>query len=138
MKSALRAGEKERLSTIRMLLAAIQRREVDERITLDDAGVLQVTEKLVKQGQESATQYDAANRDDLAAKERSEIAVLQSYLPEPMTESELDALIGEVIQTTGAQSLRDMGKVMSAIREKAQGRADMGAVGAAVKARLAG
>ena len=138
MKSALRAGEKERLATIRLLLAAIQRREVDERTTLDDAGVLQIIEKLVKQGEESASQFDSAGRDDLATKERGEIAVLRTYLPEPLTESELDALISATIEKTGAESIRDMGKVMNAIREQAQGRADMGKVGAAVKARLSG
>ena len=138
MKSALRAGEKERLATIRLLLAAIQRREVDDRSTLDDAGVLQIIEKLVKQGEESASQYDSAGRDDLAKKERGEIAVLRNYLPEPLTESELDALISATIEKTGAESIRDMGKVMNAIREQAQGRADMGKVGAAVKARLSG
>ena len=138
MKSALRAGEKERLTTIRMLLAAIQRREVDDRTTLDDTAVLQIVEKLVKQGEESASQYASAGRDDLATKERGEIEVLRTYLPEPLTESELDALIGTVIDNTGADSIRDMGKVMNAIREQAQGRADMGKVGAAVKARLSG
>lgn len=138
MKSALRAGEKERLTTIRMLLAAIQRREVDDRTTLDDASVLQIVEKLVKQGEESASQYESGGRDDLANKERSEIAVLRTYLPEPLSQSELDELIGTVIEKTGAESIRDMGKVMNAIREQAQGRADMGKVGAAVKARLSG
>ena len=136
MKSAMRNGEKERLAVIRMLKAAIQRREVDERIELDDAAVLKAIEKLVKQGQDSAEQFTQGNRQDLADKELAEIEVLKAYLPEPLSDSELDALIDEVISSTGAESLRDMGKVMNAIREQAQGRADMGATGARVKARL--
>ena len=136
MKAALRAGEKERLAVIRMLKAAIQRREVDDRVELDDAGVMKIIEKLVKQGQDSAEQYTQGGRQELADKELGEIAILQAYLPEPLSEAELDALIDDVIAATGAASLKDMGKVMNGIREQAQGRADMGAVGARVKARL--
>ena len=136
MKSAMRAGDKDRMAVIRMLLAAIQRREVDERVELDDAGVLKTVEKLVKQGQESARQYADGGRDELADKELAEVKVLKHYLPEQLGDAELDALIDEIIQATGAESIRDMGKVMGAIREKAQGRADMGKVGARVKARL--
>jgi uncharacterized protein YqeY len=136
MKSALRAGDKDRLGTIRMALAAIQRREVDERIEIDDAGTLQIIEKLIKQGTESAKQFADGGRDDLAAKEHSEIVVLKSYMPEPLSESELDQLIDDAIQSAGASGVRDMGKVMNAIRESAQGRADMGQVSGRVKAKL--
>jgi uncharacterized protein YqeY len=136
MKSAMRAGEKDRLTVIRMLKAAIQRREIDERIELDDAGVLKSIEKLVKQGQDSAEQFTRGGRQELADKELAEVEILKAYLPEPLSDIELDTLIDEIIASTGAESLRDMGKVMNAIREQAQGRADMGAVGARVKARL--
>lgn len=136
MKAAMRAGEKDRLTVIRMLKAAIQRREVDERIELDDAGVLKIIEKLVKQGQDSADQFIQGGRQELADKELAEIKVLQAYLPEPLSEADLDALIDEVITASGAASLKDMGKVMNGIREQAQGRADMSVVGPRVKARL--
>jgi uncharacterized protein YqeY len=136
MKSALREGDKPRLAVIRMLLAAIQRREVDERVELDDAGVLKTIEKLVKQGQDSARQYTDGGRQELADKELAEIEVLRAYLPEQLGDAELDALIDSVISATGAQTVTDMGKVMGAIREQAQGRADMGAVGARVKEKL--
>ena len=138
MKAAMKAGDKDRLAVIRMLLAAIQRREVDERTELDDGGVTKTIEKLVKQGQESAKQYRDGGRDELADKELAEIEVLRAYLPEPLSDAELDALIDDVIGATGAESIRDMGKVMGAIREKAQGRANMGAVGGLVKAKLSG
>jgi uncharacterized protein YqeY len=138
MKAALRSGEKERLAVLRMALAAIQRREVDERIELDDGAVLKIIEKLVKQGQESARQFAEGGRDDLVQKELAEVKVLQAYLPEPLSEAELDTLIADAIASTGAESLRDMGKVMNAIRETAQGRADMGTVGGRVKKKLAG
>ncbi len=136
MKSAMRGGEKDRLGVIRMLKAAIQRREVDDRIELDDAGVLKIVEKLVKQGQDSAEQFTKGERQELADKELAEIEILKAYLPEPLSDSELDALIDTIISSTGAESLRDMGKVMNAIREQAQGRADMGVVGGRVKTRL--
>jgi len=136
MKTAMRAGDKDRLAVIRMLKAAIQRREVDERIELDDAGVLKSIEKLVKQGQDSAEQFTQGGRQELADKELAEVEVLKAYLPEPLSDTELNTLIDDIIAATGAESLRDMGKVMNAIREQAQGRADMGAVGALIKARL--
>jgi len=138
MKAALRAGDKFRLGVVRMLLAAIQRREIDDRVELDDTGVLKTVEKLVKQGQESARQYTDGGRQELADKELAEVEILRQYLPEPLSDAELDALIEQTIQETGAEGVRDMGKVMSAIREHAQGRADMGAVGGHVKAKLAG
>ena len=138
MKTALRAGEKERLAVLRMVLASIQRREVDERVELDDGNVLKVIEKLVKQGQESARQFGEGGRDDLVRKELAEVEILKTYLPEPLNEAQLEALIDEAIKSTGAESVRDMGKVMQAIREQAQGRADMGVIGGRVKAKLAG
>ena len=138
MKAALRAGEKDRLAVIRMVLASIQRREVDDRVELDDIGVLQIIDKLVKQGLESAQQFSDGGRDDLAQKERAEVVVLRTYLPEPLTESQLDTLIDEIVRSTGAENIRDMGKVMNAIREQAQGRVDMSVAGGRVKAKLSG
>jgi uncharacterized protein len=136
MKSAMRSGEKERLATIRLIMAAIKQREVDERITLDDAQVLAVLDKMGKQRRESITQFQAGNRQDLADKENAELRVIGAYLPTQLSDSELDALIGEAIAQTGAASIKDMGKVMNLIKSKAQGRADMAAVGARIKARL--
>ena len=136
MKTAMRSAEKERLGVIRMLQAAIKQREVDERITLDDAQVLAVLEKMLKQRRESITQYEAGGRADLAAKESAEISVLQAYMPAQLSESELDALIAAAIAQTGAASIKDMGKVMGILRPQLQGRADMGAVSARIKARL--
>jgi uncharacterized protein YqeY len=138
MKAAMRAGEKERLATIRMLLAAIKQREVDERTETADANVLQILEKLIKQGRESAAQFAAGNRADLQAKELGEIELLQVYLPAALSPAELDALIREVMAATGAASMKDMGKVMAALRDKAQGRADFGTIGERVKALLSG
>ena len=134
----MRSGEKERLGVIRMITAAIKQREVDERIVLDDVQVLSVLEKMVKQRKESVAQFEAGNRADLVAKESAEIALLLSYLPTPLSDSELDALINEAVATTGAATIKDMGKVMAIIKTKAQGRADMAAVGAKIKARLSG
>ena len=138
MKAAMRSGEKERLGVIRMLTAAIKQREVDERISLDDAQVSSVLEKMIKQRKESVVQFQAGNRRDLADKESAEIALLQAYLPSPLTDTELEALISEAIAATGAASIKDMGKVMGVIKGKAQGRADMAAVGAKIKAKLGG
>jgi len=138
MKNAMRAGEKERLATIRLILSAIKQREVDERIQLDDTQVLSVIEKMVKQRKESIAQFEAGGRADLVAKEQAEMAVLQTYLPAQMSEAELDALIAEAIASTGAASIKDMGKVMAAVKAKAQGRADMGAVSARIKQKLSG
>jgi uncharacterized protein len=138
MKAAMRAGEKERLGVIRMLTAAIKQREVDERITLDDAQVLSVIEKMIKQRNESLVQFQAGNRPDLVAKEGAEITLLRGYMPTPLADGEIDALISEAIATTGATSIKEMGKVMGIIKVKAQGRADMAAVGAKIKAKLGG
>ncbi|HYM29335.1 MAG TPA: GatB/YqeY domain-containing protein [Steroidobacteraceae bacterium] len=136
MKTAMRAGAKERLATIRLALAAIKQREVDERITLDDTQVLAVLEKMIKQRREAITQFESGGRADLVAKETAEIAVLQTYLPARMSDAELDALIAEAIAATGATTMKDMGKVMAAVKPKAQGRADMGAVSARIKQKL--
>jgi uncharacterized protein len=138
MKQAMRSGDKARLGTIRMALAAIQQREVDERVELDDAAVLGVIEKMIKQRRESVEQYRAGKRDDLADKEVAEIEVLTSYLPEPLGEAELAAMIDAAIAATGATSMKDMGRVMAELRAQAQGRADMAVLSATVKARLAG
>ena len=138
MKSAMRASDKERLSTIRMVQAAIKQREVDERIVLDDTQVLAVLEKMVKQRRESISAFEQGGRADLADKEKAEIAVLSAYLPEQLSEAEVDALIRAAIAETGAASMKDMGKVMGAVKAKAAGRADMGAVSARIKAALAG
>jgi len=136
MKSAMKAGDKERLKAIRLALAAVKQVEVDQRIELDDAAVLSVLDKMVKQRRDSIEQFRKGGREDLAAIELAEIAVLEAYLPEQLGDAELDALIDEAIRATGAQSMRDMGKVMGIVKSKAAGRADMGAVGARVKARL--
>jgi uncharacterized protein YqeY len=138
MKAAMRSGEKEKLGVIRMITAAIKQREVDERITLDDAQVLSVLDKMIKQRKESVVQFQAGNRQDLVDKEAAEITLLQSYLPAQMADAEIDALIGEAIASSGAASIKDMGKVMALIKGKAQGRADMAAVGAKIKAKLGG
>jgi uncharacterized protein YqeY len=138
MKAAMRSGEKERLGVIRMITAAIKQREVDERITLDDAQVLSVLEKMVKQRKESVAQFQAGNRPDLADKENAEITLLQGYLPAQLSDTDIDGLIGEAIAATGASTVKDMGKVMGIIKGKAQGRADMAVVGAKIKAKLGG
>ncbi|MGH8290837.1 MAG: GatB/YqeY domain-containing protein [Steroidobacteraceae bacterium] len=137
MKSAMRAREKERLGTIRLALAAIKQREVDERITLDDGQVLAVLEKMIKQRKEAITQFQAGGRADLVAKESAEISVLEAYLPARLSDAELDALISAAIASTGASSAKDMGKVMALVKSQAQGRADMGGVSARVKEKLA-
>jgi uncharacterized protein len=137
MKSAMRAGEKERLGTIRLALAAIKQREVDERITLDDGQVLAVLEKMIKQRREAITQFQAGGRADLVAKESAEVTVLEAYLPARLSDAELDAIIANAIAATGATSPKDMGKVIAAVKSQAQGRADMGAVSARVKEKLA-
>jgi len=136
MKAAMRAGEKERLATVRLLLAAIKQREVDERITLDDGQVLAVIEKMIKQRREAISQFESGGRSDLVAKETAEIGVLQAYLPAQLTPAEIDALIAEAIAATGAASVKDMGKVMGFVKPKAQGRADMGALSARIKQKL--
>ncbi|MGO9949823.1 MAG: GatB/YqeY domain-containing protein [Steroidobacteraceae bacterium] len=138
MKAAMRSGEKERLGVIRMITAAIKQREVDERIILDDAQVLSVLEKMIKQRKESVVQFKAGNRQDLVDKESAEITLLQGYLPAALSDTEIDALINEAVAATGAASIKDMGKVMAIIKAKAQGRADMGALGAKIKTKLGG
>ena len=138
MKAAMRASEKERLSTIRMVLAAIKQREVDERIVLDDSQVIAVLEKMVKQRKESIAQFEQGGRTDLAAKEQAEIVLLQSYLPAQLSDAEIEAIVRDAIAATGASSVKDMGKVMGAVKAKAAGRADMGAVSARIKAALSG
>ncbi len=134
----MRAGEKERLGVIRMITSAIKQREVDERIVLDDAQVISVLEKMIKQRKESLAQFQAGNRQDLVDKESAEITLLQTYMPSRLSDAELDALIAEAVAATGAASIKDMGKVMAVIKAKAQGRADMAAVGAKIKAKLGG
>jgi uncharacterized protein len=136
MKSAMRSGDKERLATIRLILSAVKQREVDERIVLDDAQVLSVLEKMLKQRKESIAQFEAGGRADLVAKENAELAVLQAYLPAQLDDAELDALIAAAISATGAASIKDMGKVMAQVKSAAAGRADMGVVSARIKARL--
>ncbi|HWG10024.1 MAG TPA: GatB/YqeY domain-containing protein [Rhodanobacteraceae bacterium] len=138
MKSAMKGGDKQKLGTIRLVQAAIKQREVDERIQLDDAQVLAVLEKMLKQRRDSVTQYEAAQREDLAAQERYEIGVIESYLPAQLSDAEIDALIAQAITDAGATSARDMGKVMALLKERAAGRADFGALSQKVKARLAG
>lgn len=136
MKTAMRAADKERLGTVRLALAAIKQREVDERVTLDDTQILGVIEKMIKQRREAIAQFHTGGRADLVAKETAEIAVLQQYLPAQMGEAEIDALIAEAIHSTGAASVKDMGKVMAVVKAKAQGRTDMGALGARIKQKL--
>jgi uncharacterized protein YqeY len=136
MKTAMRAGEKDRLGTVRLILAAIKQREVDERIVLDDIQVIAVLEKMGKQRRESITQFEAGGRSDLAAKENAELAIISTYMPAPLSAAEIDAMINAAVAETGAASIKDMGKVMSVIKSKAQGRVDLAAVGARIKARL--
>ncbi|MEZ5580270.1 MAG: GatB/YqeY domain-containing protein [Candidatus Competibacteraceae bacterium] len=136
MKTAMRAKDKERLGAIRLILAAVKQREVDERIELNDVQVLGVLEKMIKQRRESLAQYQSAGREDLAARESFEIEVIQSYLPTPLSEADIDTLVANAVAVTGAQSVRDMGKVMALIKDQAQGRADMAKISARVKAHL--
>ncbi len=138
MKTAMRSGEKDRLSCIRMLQAGIQQREVDERISLDDAQVLAVIDKMIKQRRESVVQFEAGKRADLVAKESAEIAWLTQYLPAQLGDAELEALIREAIAATGAASMKEMGKVMSVLKPKVQGRTDIGALSTRIKAALGG
>jgi uncharacterized protein len=138
MKTAMRAGDKERLATVRLILSAVKQREVDERISLDDSQVLAAIEKMIKQRKEAITQFEAGGRADLVAKETAEIVILQTYLPAQMSDADIDGLIAEAIASTGAASIKDMGKVMAAVKAKAQGRADMGAVSARIKQKLSG
>jgi uncharacterized protein len=136
MKTAMRSQDKERLGTIRLILAAFKQREVDERITLTDEQILTILDKMVKQRRESVAQYQAGNRNELAEKELAEITVIQDYLPSQLTAEEIDNLIKQAIQETGAASARDMGKVMGLLKPQIQGRADMTAVSNKVKETL--
>ena len=138
MKSALRAGERARLSTIRLLLAAIKQREVDERIEVSDADVVAIIDRMIKQRRESIAAFDAGGRPELAAAERAEIEVLQGYMPQPLSDAEVEALIEAALASAGATGPAAMGKVMNALRPQLAGRADMTRVAATVKARLAG
>ena len=136
MKTAMKAGDKDRLKVVRLIRAAIKQIEIDQRTELDDTAVLGVLNKMVKQRRDSITQFRDGARDDLAETEQAEIAVIEGYLPEQMSDNELDAMIDKAISETGAESIRDMGKVMGAIKANAEGRADMAAVGAKVKTIL--
>lgn len=138
VKSALRSQDKERLKVLRLMLAAVQQVEVDTRSELDDAKILTVLNKMVKQRRDSIVQFEKGGREDLAKIENAEIAVLEQYLPEQMSEAELDAVIEQLIAESGADSVKDMGRVMGQLKAKAEGRADMGVASAKVKARLAG
>jgi len=138
MKTAMRSGEKDRLATIRLILSAVKQIEVDERIVLDEARMLSVLDKMAKQRKESITEFEKGGRADLVAKEAAELAVIKTYLPEQMSDADVDALIAEAIASTGAASIKDMGKVMGLVKAKAAGRADMAAVGARIKQKLGG
>ena len=138
MKTAMRAKETARLGTIRLLLAAVKQKEVDERTELDDAAVGGIVEKLIKQRKDSISQFQAAGRDDLVAAEQAELAVLQAYLPEQLSAAEVEAAVAAAITESGAASAKDIGKVMGLLKPRLAGRADMGQVSALIKARLAG
>jgi uncharacterized protein YqeY len=138
MKNAMRAKDTARLGTIRLLLAAVKQREVDERIELDDAAVSSIVEKLIKQRKDSISQFQTAGRDDLVALEQAELLVLQDYLPEQLSSAEVEAAVVAAIAESGAASAKDMGKVMGLLKSRLAGRADMGQVSALIKARLAG
>lgn len=136
MKDAMKAGDKDRLKVVRLLLAAVKQVEIDRRVTIDDAAVLGVLDKMVKQRRDSISQFRAAGRDDLADVEMAEISVLETYLPDPLSAAEIDTMVDQAIADSGALGIRDMGKVMGQLKAKVQGRADMGSLGAMVKARL--
>lgn len=136
MKAAMRAKEAAKLGAIRLLMAAMKQKEVDERIALDDAGIIAIAEKLIKQRRDSASQYDAANRPDLANAERAEIEVLSAYMPAALSDAEIDTAIAATITETGVSGPAEMGKLMAALKPRLAGRADMSAVSARVKAAL--
>ena len=138
MKEAMKAGAKERLAVIRLILAAVKQKEVDERITLDDAQMLAVLEKMLKQRRESVTQFLQGNRKDLADKEEAEIKVIQAYMPAQLSDAELDKLVAEAVAKSGAASVKDMGKVMGILKPQVAGKADMSAVSARIKSKLGG
>src|SRR5215831_3391419 len=138
IKSAMKAREAERLAALRLMLSAVKQREVDERITLDDTGVIGVVEKMIKQRKDSIAQYEKAARQDLADKEKYEISVIEAYLPKQLSQAEVEAIVDEAVAATGAKGAADMGKVMGVVKPKLAGRADMGKVSGLVKAKLAG
>jgi len=138
VKTAMKARDAERLGTLRLLTAALKQREIDERITLDDAGVIGVIEKMLKQRRDSVSQYEQAQRQDLAEVEKREMDVLKAYLPQPLSEAQVAAIVAEAVASSGASSPADMGKVMAIVKPKVAGRADMGKISALVKAKLAG
>ena len=138
MKESMKSGAKERLAVIRLILAALKQKEVDERITLDDSQVLAVLDKMLKQRRESVAQFTQGNRPDLVAKEEAEIKVIQGYMPAQLSEAELDAMIAAAVAESGAASIKDMGKVMGILKPKVAGKADMSAVSARIKAKLGG
>lgn len=136
VKAAMRNKDKARLATLRLITAAIKQKEVDERITLNDDQVMAVLEKMLKQRKDSIEQYTKAGRDELADQEKAEVAIIQEYMPEPLSDTEVDSLISEAIAESGAESMKDMGKVMGLLKAKLAGRADMGAVSAKIKQKL--
>lgn len=136
MKDAMRAKEKERLGVIRLIMAAIKQREVDERIELDDEQIVLVIDKMIKQRRESISQFDAAGRDDLSAVEKAELEILQTFMPEQLSEDEVNAMIDKAMSETGASSMKDMGKVMGLIKPQAQGKADMSVISKLIKEKL--
>lgn len=138
MKAAMRAQDKPRLGTIRLILAAVKQREVDERITLDDTQVLAVLDKMLKQRRDSIDQFRKAGREDLATNEEAEVKVIQEFMPAALSDAELDSLVAAAVAQSGAASMKDMGKVMAILKAQVQGRADMGAVSAKIKAKLPG
>lgn len=136
MKIALRAHDKQRLGVVRLILAAIKQVEVDERVEVDDTRITQILNKMIKQRRDSIAQYDQAKRDDLADQERLEVKIIQTYLPEPLSETDIDRIVSEAITKVGATSVKEMGKVMAELKDKLQGRADMTQISAKIKARL--
>lgn len=136
MKAAMKAGEKDRLAVIRLILSALKQVEVDERIELDDGRVIVILDKMVKQRRESISQYESADRNDLADKEKYEIDIIQTYLPQALSDDEIETIINDAISETGAASIREMGKVMGVVKPKIVGRADMGEVSGKIKALL--
>ncbi len=136
VKAAMRSKDKERLQTLRLITAAVKQKEVDERIELDDAGLLAVLEKMLKQRKDSIEQFDKAGRDDLSSKEKAEVLVIQEYMPEQMSEAEVAAIVDAAVASTGAESMKDMGKVMGQVKPQVAGKADMGLVSKLVKAKL--
>jgi uncharacterized protein YqeY len=138
MKSAMKARDAEKLGAIRLLLAAVKQREVDERVTLDDAGVVSVVEKMIKQRKDSISQYEKAARQDLADKEKFELGILEAYLPQQLSGAEVDAIIADAVASTGAKTAADMGRVMAVVKPRLAGRADMGKVSGLVRTKLSG